>query len=214
VSQSELELPIAESLLPPKQAAARWETAIHEAGHTVVAIFYEIPLVTIRIDSHGMRDKRFVDGLVRHDRKKLKPLLHSPARTRWISKFIVMSYAGFFAQLKANPSADDAGSVKDAEHIEHLLLNNFPSKRKHKDKPDSPQHPTQAEIERVYNARSLRLALVTERLVDKLYPIIVMVARTLIERRQMTGDEVVALAGPLIAKERTAWTKLARRGIA
>ena len=205
--QPELELPITESLLPPKQAAARWASAVHEAGHAVVSIFYEIPLTSMRIDSHGVRGKRFVTGLVCNEYKTNKPPVRGPERARWISKLIVIKYAGFFAEQKANPSANGDGSWEDYDSIHKLLLKKSPCKRKPDLNNGSQQPPAEAEIARAYNALSRRLVLIAGRLVDWLYPIIVMVAHTLLERRRMTGEEVVALAGPLIAKKRAAMNR-------
>ena len=200
--QPELELPITASP-PPKRAADRWAIAVHEAGHAVAAVFYEIPLTAAFVILHEVGSDT-VAGRVRYDWEKVKLQMQSSPRARCASKLIVMGYAGFFAELKAKPSAHNGDSEYDGGQIHNFLLKHFSYKRKSEGRTGSQQTPPEAEIARAYNARSRRLVLVTRRLVDWLYPIIVMVALTLLERRRMTGEEVVALAGPLIAKKRAA----------
>ena len=62
--------------------------------------------------------------------------------------------------------------------------------------------PTDAEIDIIANRRARRLWRITRRLVRWIFPVIQLVARALLDRKRLTGDEVESTAGALIAKYR------------
>jgi hypothetical protein len=193
--QPELELKITDAPGPAISAAERWSIAIHEAGHAVVCVYYEIPFTRLYIQPNG-------NGGVMLDREKER-LLQSPPRVRYASKLIVSGYAGIVGHRKINPSVPFAGAKYDHDHVSGLLWYDFKYERIFDKTTGSFRSPTEAEVEVIVNRRARRLWRITRRLVHKLYPVIVAVARVLIERKRMTGDEVVAIAGPLIAANAT-----------
>jgi len=200
--QLELELPIADSPRPPKRAAARWSTAIHEAGHAVVAVYYRIPIVEACVECDG-------NGWVELDQDKIEPVLYTSACSRYLSKQAVMGYAGFVAILKLNPEvAARWRSGGDDWELNRdwlwWLWENALSERSHNRHADGQRKLTESEIEQMLVRRSRRLLLIARRLVRGLFPVIQVVARALFERQHLTGNEVVALAGPLIDTERAA----------
>jgi len=195
--QPELDLPITASPRPAKTGAARWSTAIHEAGHVVVAVYYDLPIVEVCGDGAGV-------GWVQLDQEKIEPHLYTPACTRYLSKQVVMGYSGFLAGRKLNPEVAIRwrGGVEDWElngdflwwHWEHAL-----------GKRHAHRQLTEIEVEQILTRRARRFLLIAQRLVRVLFPVVQTVARALLERQRLTDDEVAALAGPLIAQERATW---------
>jgi len=200
VQQPELELPLAASLRPALASSKLWPVAVHEAAHAVVSVYYGVPVTRLLVNPNGTGDMLF-------DVEKHKALLKSPARGRYPSKLIVSCYAGFIGHRRVFPSVSRAGVEDDMEHVCNLLYDNFKFERILDQNTGRFRCPTDAEIEIIANRRAKRLWHITHRLVRRLFPVIQVVARALLERRQMTGDEVEALAGPLIAKERATWAK-------
>ncbi len=204
--QPELELPAVDSPRPTKRAAALWSMAIHEAGHAVVAVYYGIPILEACVESAGK-------GWVQLDQEKIEPFLYTPACVRQLSQQVVLGYAGFIAILKLNPNVAIRwrGGVDDWKLNKDWLWwlwDNSLGERSRNRNNASHQPLAEAQVEQILARQARRLLLISRRLVHGLFPVIQVVARALIERHRLTGDEVVALAGPLIAKERaglTAW---------
>ena len=195
--QPELELPIADSPRPELSAAELWATAIHEAGHAVVAVYFKIPFTCLYIRSNG-------NGGLILDRRKNRMLLESPGRVRYASKLIVTGYSGYIGHRKIIKCEPRGGVKYDAEHIRDLLWDTTRYERRLDKSTGCFQRTTEAEAEQIVNRRVRRLWRVAFHLVRKLFSVIQVVARALIERKRLKGAEVVALAGPLIAKERAA----------
>ena len=99
--QSELKLAdvLPESL--PKRDASVWLTAIHEAGHAVVAVYYKLPIIEACVQD----DK---NGFVLLDQAQIEPLLYTASGTRSVCAQAVMSYAGFAATHRLKPGGSAA----------------------------------------------------------------------------------------------------------
>ena len=204
LGQIELDLPITNSPRPEKNAAARWATAIHEAGHAVVAVYYDIPIVEVH-----MKDARNAE--IELDQEKIEPVLYTHACTRYISKQTVMAFSGFTANHKLNP--EEVHSLFPCDKDLALakiwlwwMWEHASCKRRSGRNPARQQKLTEAEIERILARHACRLILISSRLVGELFPIIQTVASALFNRQRLTGDEIVALAEPLIAKARANMT--------
>ena len=204
VQQPELELPLAESPRPAMSSSELWPVAVHEAGHAVAHVYYRIPFRCLLIEPNG-------DGWVKFDMDKHKALLKSHPRIRYPSKLIVTSYSGFIVHRRVFPSVSRSGMEADEEQVAGLLYSNFKYERILDKATGVFRCPTDAEIEIIADRRARRLWRITQRLMRGLFPVIQAVARALLDRKEMSGEEVEALAGPLIAKEQAAWTKPSSR---
>jgi len=181
----------------PKRNAAVWLTSIHEAGHAVVAVYYKLPIIEACVQGGG-------DGFVLLDQEQIEPLLYTANATRSICAQAVMSYAGFASthRLKPGVARRWQSGVDDWETTglwlwwlwENVVSKRCPAR--------SHVLMTDARIEQQLARRARRLFLIARRLVRGLFPVIQIVARALYERRCLSGAEVVALAGPLVAKLR------------
>ena len=152
-----------------------------------------------------------VEGRVSYDRNKMNLHIQKSSRARYASILIVTGFAGYIAELKAKPLADEANSERDIEKTNELLRKHFTYERKLDRETHSYRRPTETEIKIIINRRGCRLWLIAERLVHRFYPIVVIVARALIEQRKLTGHEVRAIAEPMIAKERADLTSVCHR---
>jgi hypothetical protein len=160
--QPEFELPIADSSRAVMSVAELWSTAIHEAGHAVVAVYYEIPFTAIFIKPNG-------DGGLILDRRKDKHLLPSPARVRYASKLIVTGYSGYISQHKVAPATPRGGERYDAEHVGGLLWETTRHDRKFDRSTGCFRQPTEAEAEQKNNritANQLEFKIVEDFLKD------------------------------------------------
>jgi hypothetical protein len=200
--QLELGLRVPESAQETAPASERWTVAIHEAGHAVVAAFYELPITSARVHRNGA-------GWLNLNRRVLAPLLRGPSRVRCVSGMCVMGYAGYIAERKVCPSAPRYCGVPDVEKNVGWLQKTTPCERKYDRNTGSYRRPTEAEVEMILKCRARRLHFIARRLVPRLFPAIRLVAQALLEQKRLTGDEVEAIAGPMIAKVRT--TSLAPR---
>jgi hypothetical protein len=204
--QTELGLQIANSPWKTAPDSRLWPIAIHEAGHAVVAVYYELPFTSVRIQPKGA-------GWLQLNRKKLEPLLRGPSRaSRYASKVIVMGYAGYIAELKVSPYAPRSSAKPDEEQNAGWLWETTLCKRRFDRTTGSYRRPTEAEIERVVTLRAHRLLLIAHRLVRRLFPVIELVAKALIEKKRLTGGQVGAIAGPTVAHERTTSCPHGQRG--
>ena len=181
-----------------------WPIAVHEAGHAVVSVYYEIPFTQLFITPDG-------SGGLMFNMKKHEVLLKSPAQVRYASRLIVSCYSGFVGHRRVFPSVSREGVKDDTNHAGGLLHYYFKYERILDKNTGKFRCPIDAEIEILVKRRARRLWRVTQRLVRRLFPVIQVVARALLERKRMTGEEVVALAGPLIANKRAACIARQRR---
>ena len=196
--QGEFDLPITESAGRLASASELWECAIHEAGHAVVAVYYNLPIsdVVVRPD---------VTGRLTLDRAKIEPILDGPDCVRYLSKQVVMGYSGLFAQFRANPDA--AAGIEDWEYNKDWLYWMWDAvlyQRRFERRTPGEWPLTKAQVEEIIQRRARRLKRISRRLVRPLFPIIQLVAIALRERKRLTGDEVVAIAEPRVAKLRAA----------
>jgi hypothetical protein len=169
-----------------------------------VAVYYGLPIIEACVASA-------TGGWVQLDQEKIGPVLYTPACIRYLSKQIVMGYSGFIAKHKLNPEVAIRWSSGEEDWEQNKewhwwLWENFLCERFSSRRPGVTQQLTDSDIEQLLARRARRLLLISRRLVRGLFPVIQTVARALFERQRLTGDEVVALAGPLIDKERAALT--------
>ena len=209
MNQPNLELPSTASPQQAKTVATLWNTAIHEAAHAVVAVYYGIPVLEACVEGAGK-------GFICLDKPKLESHLYAPDSRRYMSKQSVMGYAGFIAVHKLKPEV--VGSWESGLSDWKLnaawlwwLWETVLYKRRSSRYPDRKRLLTEAEIEQILARRARRLLLISRHLVHGLFPVIEIVAGVLIENEWLTGDELVMLAGPLIDKFRT---NLAARPVA
>ena len=176
----------------------RWSTAIHESGHGVVAVFYEIPFLSITIEPDGA-------GWMHLDREQIEPVLTNTPSARYVNQLAIQGYAGFIAQLLEEPTADKYEATLDLEENSALLYDHFSYNRIFDKTIGSFRQPTEDEIHKIVNRRAKLLWIVTNRLVRRIFPIIVKVASELVKRDKLSGDEVKAIAEPMIAEQRAIW---------
>ena len=202
--QGEFDLPIAAASRPPKTTSEFWQVAIHEAGHAVVAAFYDLAFTEVNVLRTGDRN-----GVILLDWEEYDALADSRRRVRYTYQVVAMGYAGFFATRTICPAAvarNWCGSAIDWKETKKLLYDlwNTDLYLRRIQKQASPEwRMTKTQVKKVIALQARCLRLLSYRLVDRLFPAIQLVAIALRERQRLTKAEVVAIAGPEIAKLRT-----------
>ena len=110
-----------------------------------------------------------------------------------------MGYAGYIAELKVCRSASRVAVEIDEEQNAALLWDTTRCERRFDRKTGSFRQPTEAEVERIVALRADRLCLIAHRLVRRLFPAIQVVAKVLIDRKQLSSSEVEAIVVSLIS---------------
>ena len=198
MAQPEFNLNLPKSHCYRNPVLHRWSTAIHESGHGVAAVFYGIPFLSITIEPDSA-------GWMHLDREKIEPVLMNSPSARYVNQLVIQGYAGFIAQLLEEPTADKYGATLDLEENSALLYDHFSYNRIFDKTIGSFRQPTEDEIHKIVNRRAKLLWIVTNRLVRRIFPIIVKVASELVTKGKLSGDEVKAIAGPMIAEQRAIW---------
>jgi len=192
--QLDLGLQVADLGRMPAANSKLWAIAIHEAGHAVVAAYYGLPFTSVRVQARG-------GGWLQLNRKKLEPLLRGPfCVPRRAGQVIVMGYSGYAAELKVSPSAPRSSAEPDEEQNAGWLWETTRCERWFDRTTRRFRPPTEAELERMVTLRAHRLRRVAHRLVGRVFPAIELVAKALLERERLTGSEVAAIVGALVAK--------------
>jgi len=191
MAQSEFGLNLPKSHYYRDPILHRWSTSIHEAGHAVVAVFYKIPFLSITIEPDGA-------GWMHLDREKIEPVLNNSPSARYVNQLAIQGYAGFIAQLFEEPAADKFGATLDLEENSVLLYDHYSYNRIFDKTTGSFRQPTEDEIHKIVNRRAKLLWIITNRLVRRIFPIIVKVASELMKRNKLSGDEVKAIAEPML----------------
>jgi len=165
------------------------ETAFHEAGHAVAVVKYGLRLKDIDVVGNGITNGQLhVDGL-RVD-------LGTPQEAAQAERWIVIFLAGMTAQRKYNPSSSVFHGSSDLQYVINLLhrLNRLDDDMK------------------FYNEMQRR----TEDFVETHWPIIERLAKLLIERRSLTGQEATAeiiAAGAAVAAGFKGWGNAWRESV-
>ena len=86
--QLELGLEIIKLEKPLNPELEKWKVAIHEAGHAVVAIYYDVPFISIKIDSH-------LRGWTYFDEELIESNLKTDDGTKFANKMVIVGYGGY-----------------------------------------------------------------------------------------------------------------------
>lgn len=154
------------------------ETAFHEAGHAVVGTLLGLTLNNVDIRRVGERN-----GVC-----AWSPLLYGDPRQRKVDArgHIVTSFAGMEAQRLVNPDADDAAGSDDRHVAFTLSVDHAVLPRGCRVVGDDNHHAYLRKLERE-----------AHKAVKAYRPMIERVAKVLLQKRRLTGDDVRGMVAPL-----------------
>ena len=168
-----------------------WFNAIHEAGHAVASVVFGLPLASVEIKKRELQPGLVSVGQTNSDGLDLEDIRGKGGAAAM--PYIVRLLAGPFAEERVNPTNFEGTAHKgdwDGAWAAAMIAvwGHMPDENAPAPGPDEDR-----QIMSELKALKVDSHALTKRLVTENWPVITRVAELLLERTELTGEEVAAI---------------------